>query len=194
MLLLFSAAAMTGPAHCFIADGATAEPLGAPMGAKNVTVCDEKNDLKHVAANSHAAQPTEVAMAFLEYWKTGDLDACIALLAPDAVYTLHIEETLLPFAGTTRGREQIGEQFRTMLREWDYLVFRPSPAKQHVDQPNRVNSRVEFIYRHKASGEDLAGFMRIAWTIEDGMIRAIDGYHDSALVEAFLRLIATQND
>ena len=131
---------------------------------------------------------------FLECWKAQDVEACIALLAPDATYTLHIEETLLPFAGTTTGREQIGEQFRAMRREWEYLVFRPSPAKQHVGAPNQVNTRIEFMYRHKASGEDLSGYMRAAWTVEDGMIVTIIGYHDSALVETFLRLIATQHD
>ena len=156
--------------------------------------CDEQGCSADAVDGKHAALPTAVVNQFLERWMVRDVEACLALLSPDATYTLHIEETLLPFAGTTTGRDQVGQQLRAMLRDWDYLVFRPAPAKQHVGSPNLVNSRVEFIFRHKASGEKLDGFMRMALTVEDGLISAIDQYHDTALVEAFLRLIAAQQD
>ena len=114
------------------------------------------------------------------------------LFAEDAAYTLHISESLLPFAGSTVGREAIGGQLRAMLHDWDYLVFRPGAARANVDQPDKVHCQVQFIYRHRATGSELSGQMRLVCTVEDGLVKTVDEFHDAALVEAFLRLMQSE--
>ena len=133
--------------------------------------------------------PEQVVTRFLQYWIAKDIDACLTLLSATASYTLHIEQSLLPFAGTTTGREEIGRQLAAMLRDWDYLVFRPTPAHAHVDDVSEIHSRVEFMYRHRASGEVIDGFLRLVWCVREGLITEVNEYHDAAMVETFLRLL-----
>lgn len=134
--------------------------------------------------------PEQIVSETLAHWIAQDVDACLSLMSESASYTLHLEQSLLPFAGTTTGRDEIGEQLRAMLRDWDYLVFRPGPPRAHVDDANEIHNRVEFIYRHRASGEILSGFFRLVCRVNDGLITEINEYHDAAMVETFVRLVS----
>ncbi|MGI9408556.1 MAG: nuclear transport factor 2 family protein [Hyphomicrobiaceae bacterium] len=145
-------------------------------------------------AAAFTRSPTDLVDEFLKRWSFQNINSCLELLAEDAAYTLHISETLLPFAGSTNGREAIGGQFQVMLRDWDYLVFRPGAARANVDDPNRVHCQVEFIYRHRTTGSDLSGHMRLVCKVEDGYLKSVDEYHDAGMVEAFLRLMQSEQE
>ena len=148
----------------------------------------------HAGTSSAAfsGSPTELVDEFLKRWADQNIASCLGMLAEDATYTLHISESLLPFAGSTIGRDAIGQQLQAMLRDWDHLVFRPGPAKAGIDAPDRVHCQVEFIYRHRATGSDLSGHMRLVCAVEDGYLKSVDEYHDAGMVEAFLRLMQSE--
>jgi ketosteroid isomerase-like protein len=51
-----------------------------------------------------------------------------------------------------------------------------------------VRYQVEFMYRHRQSGETLSGRFRMVMRVKDGLLIRADEYHDRPKVEAFMRL------
>lgn len=143
-----------------------------------------------MGAKSHPG-PREVVVAFNSAWAAGDIEAAMARIADDAVYELHVSDEVLPFGGTTAGRDAIEATLKRMRTEWDYILFRPMALAETGDT---VRFQVEFMYRHVASGEVLSGRFRLVMRVEDGLIKRADEYHDRAKVEAFMRLIAQSGE
>jgi ketosteroid isomerase-like protein len=119
-------------------------------------------------------------------WAEGDIDEAIRYLAEDTVYALHISGEALPHGGETVGREGIGAALRKVREDFEYILYRP--FKLTADG-NTVRFQVEFMYRHRESGEMLDGRFRMVMLVKDGLITRVDEYHDRAKVEAFMRLV-----
>ncbi|MFA5899136.1 MAG: nuclear transport factor 2 family protein [Hyphomicrobium sp.] len=134
---------------------------------------------------SAAAAPTEIVRRFNEAWAPGNIDEAMTFVSEDAVYNLHISGDLLPTGGQTVGRVNIEAALRKIREEFEYLLYRPLDL---IADGNEVRSQVEFMFRHRRSGEVLSGRFRIIMQIENNLIVRADEYHDRAKVEAFLRL------
>jgi ketosteroid isomerase-like protein len=133
-------------------------------------------------------KPIETVRRFNELWAGGDIDGAMQLIAEDAVYTLFIDEGLLPVSGRTVGRVNIESGLRIVRQQFEYLLYRPLDL---IPDGNEVRHQVEFMYRHRASGEVLSGRFRMIMRIEGNLIVRADEYHDRGRVEAFLRLFAS---
>lgn len=131
------------------------------------------------------AKPADVVRRFNAAWIPGDLDTAIKLVGENAVYNLYISEDLLPVGGQTVGRARIEAGLRTVRQQFEYVLYRPMEL---TVEGQDVRHQVEFMYRHRASGELLSGRFRMVMRVEDGLIVRADEYHDRAKVEAFLRL------
>ena len=127
--------------------------------------------------------------AFFDALQRSDLDTAMESWALDSRYVLHLSQELLPFAGPTDGRENIRRQFKRMQEDWEYLLFRPGLVRNDPEDPSILHCRHEFLYRHRASGEDIAGRCRFVWRVENGMIVSCEEFHDRGRMEAFLRLV-----
>jgi len=132
-----------------------------------------------------ARAPDDIVRLFNAAWAAGDVDRALALVADEAVYTLHLSDDLMPIGGETVGRANIEAALRQVRRDYDYLLYRPLGL--HADG-NTVRHQVEFMYRHRRSGEILSGRFRMVMRVEHGQIVRAEEYHDRAKVEAFLRL------
>lgn len=141
-----------------------------------------KPDTPVVEANERAFR------AFARAWQAGDFEETLSHIAFDAVYCLYISEEALPFAGETVGRDAIEGSLRLIRQQFEYLLYRPQNV---VMQDDTVRASVEFMYRHRASGEMLSGRFRIVTKFRDEKIIRADEYHDRARIEAFMRLIAS---
>jgi ketosteroid isomerase-like protein len=137
-----------------------------------------------VAAQT-CATPVDVVRQFNTFWAAGDIDSAALLVAEHSVYALYISGDLLPFAGETVGRDDILVALHRMRADYEYLLYRPLGLMTKGDE---VRYQVEFMYRHRRSGEVLSGRFRMIMRIEDGLIVRTDEYHDRAKVEAFLRM------
>jgi ketosteroid isomerase-like protein len=133
--------------------------------------------------------PTDVVRQFNDAWAVGDIDAAALLVAPNAVYALYISGEVLPHGGETHGRDNIAAALRQVREDFEYLLYRPLKLKSDGDV---VRFQVEFMYRHRRSGEVLSGRFRFLMRVEDGLIVRADEFHDRAKVEAFLRLFGGQ--
>ncbi len=130
--------------------------------------------------------PLVVVANFNRVWDTGDIDGALAFIAGDAEYEVHISPEVLPYGGTATGRDAIETTLRCMRTEWEYILYRPFAL---ANDGNIVRFQVEFMYRHRDSGEVLVGRFRFVMRVEDGLIRRVDEFHDRAKVEAFMRLV-----
>jgi ketosteroid isomerase-like protein len=147
---------------------------------------DPKTQLKKTQLKT--ATPVEVVERFNTAWAPGHIDEAMRHVAEDAVYTLYISEELLPFGGQTVGRDNIAAALRQVRRDFEYVLYRPFDLRAKGDE---VRHQVEFIYRHRPSGEALSGRFRIVMQVRNGLIERADEYHDRAKVEAFLRLFTS---
>jgi ketosteroid isomerase-like protein len=130
--------------------------------------------------------PLAVVTHFNAVWDAGDIEGVLALLADNAEYELHISKEVLPYGGLACGRADIGDKLRLMRADWEYILYRPFSL---AADGSIVRFQVEFMYRHRESGQVLSGRFRLVMRVEDGKILRVDEFHDRAKVEAFMRLV-----
>jgi len=118
-------------------------------------------------------------------WGGERFEDALEFLHPDVVYSLNVTETLSPFAGATRGREAFAQAMRTAREHFEFVLFRPM---HYVIEGEHARNQVEFMYRHRASGEMLQGRYRSVWRVQNGLIVSLTEYADTALIAAFMKL------
>ena len=131
------------------------------------------------------SRPPEVVAGFNRAWGAGDIEAAMACVADDGVFRLR-----LPNDMTAQGREAIAAALQGAREDFEPILYRPFSL---VTAGDIVRFQVEFMYRHRASGEVLNGRLRMVMRVEDGAIVRADEFHDGAKVQAFLRLAATMS-
>jgi ketosteroid isomerase-like protein len=129
----------------------------------------------------------EVTETLLGRWRV-DPGGCMAsFVATDVVYTLNVSPDALPLGGETRGWDAVNAKMLGIREVFDYLVYKP---RIFAVRGNEVRARIDFIFRHKRSGELLSGQMRSVFQVRDGYIVRVDEYVDAPLIESFMRLFA----
>lgn len=136
-----------------------------------------------------AISAIQIVQNFLAAWIAGDVNGALAWFAAEGVYALHISDELLPYGGESVGRDNFASALRSLRENFDYLLFRPLAIM--AEEPI-VRLQVEFMFRHRPSGETLTGRLRLVLRVEHGQITRIDEYHDRAKVEAFMRLFGAR--
>jgi ketosteroid isomerase-like protein len=138
-------------------------------------------------ASRTATSATDTVREFVRAWSDGDIDRAMSVVAEDAVYELHISNEVLPLGGETRGRAAITKALADVRDQFEYLLYR---GHNYTETDDTVRYAVEFMYRHRLSDETLSGRFRVVMKLRGGLIVRADEYHDRALVEAFMRLVA----
>jgi len=131
--------------------------------------------------------PGSVVENYFERWAARDKKGCLSLMSPDVVWALFVPQEVLPFGGETRGAASISDRLQMVLDQFDTLNYRGSVTRCEGDV---VNGQVAYRFRHKITGEDIEGVMRVVATLENGLIERWDEYHDVEKVKAFMRLVA----
>ncbi len=134
----------------------------------------------------------EIVEAFIRAWAEQDIDRCLAYLAPDVTYSDNIGDSLKPYKGVWRGKDELEPHMRAAASRWSILAMRPKQPRQRMEDASLVQYQIEFVIRHRASGEVLFGGNRFVARIENGLIQSIQVFHDAAMFSAFLRLIGSQ--
>lgn len=127
----------------------------------------------------------EVTETLLWRWREDPAGCMKEFVAPDVVYTLNVSPEALLLGGETRGWDAVNAKMLGIREVFEYLVFRPRIFAVRGDE---VRARIEFVFRHKRSGELLTGQMRSVFQVQNGLITRVDEYVDAPLVESFMRL------
>jgi ketosteroid isomerase-like protein len=132
------------------------------------------------------ADARQVVAEFNRNWEANDLDAAMRLIASDCVLIVHVAADLVEHAGQWQGREQIRLALATARQHYDYILYRT--LIMGVDG-EMVRVRVEFIGRHRVSGERMEMTFRQVFIVANELISRCEEFHDRAKLEAYLRLI-----
>ena len=128
-----------------------------------------------------------IAEDFCSAYSRRDLELAGTFLADDVIFAMHVDRTLMPFAGVTIGKAIMQRRWNAIVEQFDMPFYQ----LQHVvAKGNVVRSTVAYIFRHKATGEDLEGHMRHVIELRRGLIARVNEYHDRSRVEAYFRLLA----
>lgn len=135
---------------------------------------------------SGSALTRQVVKDFYKCWALGDIGAAARLLSETVVYVLHIDAAVLAFGGQTCGKAAVTEVLARMREDFDFILYRPFPL---TVEEKAAHGQVEFIYRHRQSGQSLSGRCRLVWEVEDGLIVRWEEFHDAARIKSFMRLV-----
>lgn len=125
----------------------------------------------------------------LAAYATGNFDGFLKLLADRVEYNLYLDESIVPFAGTAEGKFDFVTRLADMHRYFEYILFRPTEPRAHEDG---FHASVEFVYRHRATGEILDGRFRLVIQVANGLVYRIREFHDAERIQAFFRLVASE--
>jgi uncharacterized protein len=110
---------------------------------------------------------------------TGDIEATLAVLAPDAEWH---ESSALPDAGTFRGREAVREFLEEFLQSWESFH---QEVEEVVVEGDRAALMIHLTARGRGSGAEVDARYAHVWTLRDGLGVRVDAYYDrDAALEA----------
>jgi len=113
----------------------------------------------------------------------GDLEA----VAAHIVYVQYIDREIAPFGGVSIGKGVLLRRLEMILELFHIEHYRL--LQLQVDGLSG-RSVIEYEYRHRPTGEVIAGHLRHELWIRDGQIARYREYLDRPRVEAFMRLVA----
>ena len=120
----------------------------------------------------------DVARAFWDSVRAGDLDGAFSVLHPDV--TLREAEGL-PYGGTYRGRDGVAS-----LAEKTFAVFEQEFREiEFIDGGDRVVARLDLVWTARATGKSFEVPIVDVYQFRDGLISDLDVYYkDSKAVAA----------
>ncbi len=120
----------------------------------------------------------DAVYGFYDALGRGDLDAVLALFAPDIEWT---EAECFPYyGGTWRGPEAIVKNlFEPLNRDW--VTFSAQP-KHHVIENDQAVVFGDYVGTHRRTGQSLVAPFAHYWTVRRGKIVRFVQYTDTAKV------------
>ena len=110
--------------------------------------------------------------------KAGDFQSFLNALGEDVQWQLPDMENV-PFAGTWRGREEVGRFFTTVAQAQDVIEFEP---EDFIAQGDKVVVLGRFSSRVKSTGRVSASAWGHVWAVKDGKVTHFREYVDTAAV------------
>ena len=137
------------------------------------------------------AQVHTVLEAMYASWAVKDLEAVLACCADDILFILHVPTEVVAFAGETRGKADLAPRLQAILRDFDFLNYRPRLIAEDDDG---FHTQIHYHFRHKATGHEIEGTMRHIGRVEGDKIVRLEEFHDTPRVQAFFELLAHSAD
>jgi ketosteroid isomerase-like protein len=118
-----------------------------------------------------------------QHFKNADIQSVLGLLSEDVEWTL-FEIEGVPFSGTRRGSERVGEFFSEVFDTEEVLHFEP---REFVAQGDKVVALGEYAWRVKSTGREYETDFVHVFTVRDGKVAKYQEFMDTAVVGAAYR-------
>jgi len=129
-----------------------------------------------------------VLEALYASWAAKDLDAVLSCFSDDVVIEIHVPSDIVPWGGETRGKTAVELCLRELLREFEFLDYRPPLIS---DVGDTCRAQVHYHFRHIKTGQEIEGTLRHIWEAQGDKIVRLEEYHDIERLRAFFALLAT---
>ena len=123
---------------------------------------------------------TRLVQQVYENFKRGDIKALLNLLSHNIEWQLPEIENV-PFAGTRRGQEQMGEFFASLVETQEVQHFQP---REFIAQGDKVVALGHYAWLVKSTGREFGGDFAHVFTVHDGKVLRFHEYMDTAAVAA----------
>lgn len=110
----------------------------------------------------------------------GDIPSVLSVMAEDVIWKQPVTGPA-PFAGTVRGREQLGEWFGQMDAVSEVEAFEP---QEFIAKGDSVVVLGNYRYRSKATGKSWESDWAMVWVVKNGQIAEGQIYEDT-LAQAY---------
>jgi uncharacterized protein len=126
---------------------------------------------------------TELVLQAYQHFKGGDIQSLLGLLSEDVEWKL-FEIEGVPFSGTRRGVERVGEFFAQVFDTEEPLHFEP---RELVAQGDKVVALGDYAWRVKSTGREYESDFVHVFTVRDGKVARFQEFMDTAAVSAAYR-------
>jgi uncharacterized protein len=126
---------------------------------------------------------TELVHQAYQHFKGGDIQSLLGLLSEDVEWKL-FEIEGVPFSGTRRGVERVGEFFAQVFDTEEPLHFEP---RELVAQGEKVVALGDYAWRVKSTGREYESDFVHVFTVRDGKVARFQEFMDTAAVSAAYR-------
>ena len=123
---------------------------------------------------------TKLVQQVYENFKSGDIKALLNLLSDNIEWQLPEIENV-PFSGTSRGHEQMGEFFASLVDTQEVQHFEPREFIAHGD---KVVALGHYAWLVKSTGRQFGGDFAHVFTVHDGKVVRFHEYMDTAAAAA----------
>jgi uncharacterized protein len=123
---------------------------------------------------------TELVQHAYQHFKDGDIQGLLGLLSEDVEWKL-FEMEGVPFSGTRRGDERVGEFFSQVFDTEEPLHFEP---RELVAQGDKVVALGDYAWRVKSTGREYESDFVHVFTVRDGKVARFQEFMDTAAVSA----------
>jgi ketosteroid isomerase-like protein len=123
---------------------------------------------------------TKLVRQAYERFKSGDIQSLLNLVSDDVEWELPNIENV-PFAGKRRGREQVGEFFKSLADAQEVLHFEP---EELIAQGDKVAALGYYRCCVKSTGREYEGDWAHVFTIRNGKVSKMHEYTDTAAAAA----------
>jgi uncharacterized protein len=128
------------------------------------------------------ASPIEIVRSIYEEFGRGDVPALVARLHPEVEVMVHAPPSV-PYAGIRRGPSEVESWFGEMDSAMTFTRMEPETM---IASDGRVAVRGSEAGVATATGRSYESAFAHLWTIEDGLVRRMDDFMDSAAVATAL--------
>ncbi len=129
-----------------------------------------------------AQENSQIVQNIYAAFGQGNIPAILNALATDVEW-VHTAAPAIPFAGTYRGTQQVGEFFKKLVEHQDILGFEP---REFVAQGDTVVALGYIKAQSKATGKSYESDWAMIWHLQNGKVKKFHHFFDSAIVaEAF---------
>ena len=131
--------------------------------------------------------PARALTGFCEAWARRDKAMALTFAADGIAYNMTVPEETLPFGGLTVGRPAMSDRLQSLLDQFDTVSF---DFALTVADREMARGQATFCFRHKVTGVEIDGVMRLIAWVRGGQMVSFDEFHDVDRVRAFMRLVA----
>ncbi len=131
---------------------------------------------------------TEIIRGIYEAFGRGDIPAILNALADNVEWIVAGREDGIPYAGTYRGRDGVGQFFTVLGENIEYSLFEP---REFIAQGDKVAVFGHYKGSVKPSGNSVEAEWAMSWTLQDGKATHFRAYDDTAAVVAAFTMPAS---
>ncbi|HJZ32136.1 MAG TPA: nuclear transport factor 2 family protein [Hyphomicrobiaceae bacterium] len=118
-------------------------------------------------------------------WAANDLRATVRCFAEDIEFAVNAPDGAASFVGSGRGREALRKRLSDFLDKYEVLAFTPELVNKREDG---LACRVHYHYRHRQTGMEIDGRMRLLWCIAGDKATSLRVIHDAVRMGVFFEM------